>query len=43
MKDSDPLVGLDDEQKVRPLRAREFLRAKGDGFDGMWTAANFAV
>jgi hypothetical protein len=33
-KDSDPLVGLDDEQKFVHFVFEEFLRAKGDGFDG---------
>jgi hypothetical protein len=33
-KDSDPLVGLDDEQKFVHFIFEEFLRAKGDGFDG---------
>jgi hypothetical protein len=33
-KDSDPLVGLDDQQKFVHFVFEEFLRAKGDGFDG---------
>jgi hypothetical protein len=33
-KDPDPLVGLDDEQKFVHFVFEEFLRAKGDGFDG---------
>ncbi len=33
-KESDPLVGLDDEQKFVHFVFEEFLRAKGDGFDG---------
>jgi hypothetical protein len=33
-KDSDPLVGLDDEQKFVHFVFEEFLKAKGDGFDG---------
>lgn len=33
-KDSDPLVGLDDEKKFIHFIFEEFLRAKGDGFDG---------
>ena len=34
-KDSDPLVGLDDDQKfVHFVSRREFLKAKGNGFDG---------
>jgi len=33
-KDPDPLVGLDDEQKFVHFIFEEFLRAKGDGFDG---------
>ena len=33
-KDSDPLVGLDDEQKFVHFIFEEFLRARGDGFDG---------
>jgi hypothetical protein len=33
-KDADPLVGLDDEQKFVHFVFEEFLRAKGDGFDG---------
>ena len=32
--ESDPLVGLDDEQKFVHFVFEEFLRAKGDGFDG---------
>jgi hypothetical protein len=32
--DSDPLVGLDDVQKFVHFVFEEFLRAKGDGFDG---------
>ncbi len=32
--DSDPLVGLDDEQKFVHFVFEEFLKAKGDGFDG---------
>ena len=33
-KDPDPLVGLDDEKKFVHFVFEEFLRAKGDGFDG---------
>jgi hypothetical protein len=33
-EDSDPLVGLDDEQKFIHFVFEEFLNAKGDGFDG---------
>src|SRR5262245_52368516 len=33
-RDSDPLVGLDDEQKFVHFVFEEFLRAKGAGFDG---------
>jgi len=33
-KDPDPLVGLDDQQKFVHFVFEEFLRAKGDGFDG---------
>ncbi len=33
-KDSNPLVGLDDMQKFVHFVFEEFLRAKGDGFDG---------
>ena len=33
-KDSDPLVGLDDGQKFVHFVFEEFLKAKGDGFDG---------
>jgi hypothetical protein len=33
-KDPDPLVGLDDEQEFTHFIFEEFLRAKGDGFDG---------
>ena len=33
-KDPEPLVGLDDEQKFVHFVFEEFLRAKGDGFDG---------
>jgi hypothetical protein len=33
-QDSDPLVGLDDEQKFIHFVFEEFLRAKGNGFDG---------
>jgi hypothetical protein len=33
-KDSDPLVGLDDEQKFVHFVFEEFLKAKGNGFDG---------
>jgi hypothetical protein len=33
-KDSDPLVGLDDERKFVHFVFEEFLKAKGDGFDG---------
>jgi hypothetical protein len=33
-KDPDPLVGLDDQQKFVHFIFEEFLRAKGDGFDG---------
>src|SRR5262245_25874804 len=33
-KGPDPLVGLDDEQKFVHFVFEEFLRAKGDGFDG---------
>jgi hypothetical protein len=33
-KDSDPLVGLDDEKKFVHFVFEEFLKAKGDGFDG---------
>ena len=33
-KDPDPLVGLDDEQKFVHFVFEEFLKAKGDGFDG---------
>src|SRR4051812_21550444 len=33
-KDSEPLVGLDDEQKFIHFVFEEFLRAKGNGFDG---------
>ncbi len=33
-RDSDPLVGLDDQQKFVHFIFEEFLRAKGDGFDG---------
>ncbi|HWE35076.1 MAG TPA: hypothetical protein VG406_00780 [Isosphaeraceae bacterium] len=33
-KDSDPLVGLDDEQEFVHFVFEEFLRAKGNGFDG---------
>src|SRR5262249_3438307 len=33
-KDPDPLVGLDDEQRFIHFVFEEFLRAKGDGFDG---------
>jgi hypothetical protein len=33
-EDPDPLVGLDDEQKFVHFVFEEFLRAKGDGFDG---------
>ncbi len=33
-KHSDPLVGLDDQQKFVHFVFEEFLRAKGDGFDG---------
>jgi hypothetical protein len=32
--DSDPLVGLDDEQKFVHFVLEEFLKAKGGGFDG---------
>jgi hypothetical protein len=33
-KDPDPLVGLDDEQKFIHFVLEEFLKARGDGFDG---------
>jgi hypothetical protein len=33
-KDPEPLVGLDDQQKFIHLVFEEFLRAKGNGFDG---------
>jgi hypothetical protein len=33
-KDSDPLMDLDDEQRFVHFVFDEFLRAKGDGFDG---------
>jgi hypothetical protein len=33
-KDSDPLVDLDDEQKFVHFVFEEFLKAKGNGFDG---------
>jgi hypothetical protein len=33
-KDADPLVGLDDERKFIHFIFEEFLKAKGDGFDG---------
>lgn len=33
-KDSDPLVGLDDEKKFIHFIFEEFLKARGDGFDG---------
>jgi hypothetical protein len=33
-KDSDPLVGLDDDQKFAHFVFEEFLKAKGNGFDG---------
>jgi hypothetical protein len=33
-EDSEPLVGLDDEQKFIHFIFEEFLRAKGNGFDG---------
>jgi hypothetical protein len=33
-KDSDPLVGLDDEPKFVHFVFEEFLKAKGNGFDG---------
>jgi hypothetical protein len=33
-KDSDPLVGIDDERKFIHFVFEEFLKAKGDGFDG---------
>ena len=33
-KESDPLVGLDDEQKFIHFVFEEFLKAKGNGFDG---------
>jgi hypothetical protein len=33
-KTSDPLVGLDDEQKFVHFIFEEFLKAKGNGFDG---------
>ena len=33
-KDPEPLVGLDDEQKFVHFIFEEFLKAKGDGFDG---------
>jgi hypothetical protein len=33
-KDSDPLVSLDDEKKFIRFVLEEFLKAKGDGFDG---------
>jgi len=33
-KDTDPLIGLDDEQKFVHFIFEEFLKAKGDGFDG---------
>lgn len=33
-KDPDPLVGLDDERKFIHFVFEEFLRARGDGFDG---------
>jgi hypothetical protein len=33
-RDSDPLVGLDDERKFVHFVFEEFLRARGDGFDG---------
>ncbi len=33
-KDADPLVGLDDERKFIHFVFEEFLRARGDGFDG---------
>lgn len=33
-KDSDPLVGLDDPQKFIHFIFEEFLKAKGNGFDG---------
>jgi hypothetical protein len=32
--DSDPLVGLDDEEKFVHFVFEEFLKAKGNGFDG---------
>jgi hypothetical protein len=32
--DADPLVGLDDERKFIHFVFEEFLKAKGDGFDG---------
>jgi hypothetical protein len=32
--DPDPLVGLDDEQKFVHFVFEEFLKARGDGFDG---------
>ena len=33
-KDPDPLVGLDDERKFVHFVFEEFLKAKGNGFDG---------
>lgn len=33
-EDSDPLVGLDDERKFIHFVFEEFLKARGDGFDG---------
>jgi hypothetical protein len=33
-EDSDPLVGLDDERKFIHFIFEEFLKARGDGFDG---------
>jgi len=33
-EDPDPLVGLDDERKFVHFVFEEFLKAKGDGFDG---------
>jgi hypothetical protein len=33
-KDKNPLVGLEDEQKFVHFVFEEFLKAKGDGFDG---------
>lgn len=42
-KIKDPLVGLDDEQKFIHFIFEEFLKAKGDGFDGHVVTIGHAI